>query len=367
LSNNPQTQKDWKILKYIEGLDTSFSTEGSTHGSICVPNPRFSHDLVKSERTAKYVTKEVSRNSRLIAISTPESRAVFCGKIDERDNVIPSRLNLGYLREIDTTIGAHHLLHAIKNLDCTANILESSLERTGIVSILRESEAFGMRANSREIFGKDLPYMMIEAGHIPDSSNSIGRTATISRPKMEGFDSSIDTLIIIDSIASGLNQGAVIEYLKDNFPDVANVLIIASYASLFGSLPIARYCEENDMRCVIGSFGGFLKSRDLERYYSPLPYETSRLADERDWQFHKRILGEKIAKGICAGGNWTSNYLAPEIGRSDFESYLRQNGKTIEKILKKSPSLDEVVSIYGDLAEVTPYSTLWAKEQIRIR
>ncbi|MCM2325841.1 MAG: hypothetical protein NDI94_05230 [Candidatus Woesearchaeota archaeon] len=332
-----------------------------------VLNPRFSHDLIDFERTARYVTKEVSEHSRLVAISTPESRAIFCGKIDERDNVIPSRLNLGYLREVDTAIGAHHLLQVIKNLECTAYILDSSLDHIGIVSILRESEAFGMRANSREIFGKDLPYMMIEAGHIPDSSNSIGRTATLSKPKMEGFGSSIDTLIIIDSIASGLNQGAVIEYLKDNFPEVSNILIIASYASLFGSLPIARYCEENDMRCVIGSFGGFLKSRDLERYYSPLPYETSRLADARDWQLHKRILGEKIARGICVGGNWTGNYLAPEVGRADFEGYLKQNGQTIEKIQKRSPSLDEVISIYGNLAEVTPYSTLWAKEQLRIR
>lgn len=354
-----------KILEYIDRETESPPEDTYSHGCFKVSNPIPTRSFIGDKRELIYTSYQVTDNGdSIISIATPEARALYSGLVkfeDDELRIMLSRLHLGRLRELDAEVGIYQLFQALLELT-GSSLLESPYDDTGFIGILRESEIFDPR--SLYDFIGDIPYDMVKATH-EKSDNLIKRTVKINKPKLEGFDrEKIKRLFVLDPLASGVTQGAVLEYLLEDLKNVEKVVFLAPYASLSGSLALINLCYDMGIQCSIGCFGGSLNSDEL-KYYSPLPHnEPHRMADERDLELHRELVGE-MGDTIGVGGNWTANFFAPEVALDDLREYLDIHDLTLDDLIEMAPNLDRAGEIYdGKIEEIIPFSTFYEAKRL---
>lgn len=297
-----------------------------------------------------------------VAISSPEARAVTSAYIGlskkNKLRVLPARMNLGAAKSEDVEVANYALMNTILSQPETQTLLNTNMALMGILS---ESIAFGVAITMKE-FGINIPEGYIKTRHQKTEKsidNPLGRHSEVQVAKTEFFPENIETLLVADSPASGLNDSISIRYLLDNHPrhfnSLKNIVYIGPFVSANAAYCLIRDANELGLNCVVGGLG-FLLESDPEWYISPLPHDNPDFAaDERDLKIHEKLFSG-YEKEIGVAEDWSANFLGPQKAMADFEYTLEQHNSSIKEISKKVPP-KRARLLYPCINELVPFST----------
>ena len=230
---------------------------------------------------------------------------------------IPGQLILGATRTnivaqgVRDIFGTDHLRNTLKNVPQS---------QIALVPVLREGLKYDMAEALHEACGFYCNELLIDAHHVPDDTDTVyGRRVEIVQFKdqdlTDAHRSRIRTVLIGDSIASGIVMHGVLDFLKNRFPNLLNVEIISPLAAVQGLAHITAYAHPSlSIRAHI--FETPLDALKPDFYYSAhFPHPEFHIRPDlevryRNW-WGRDPEGKAIADTACAGYGWSEAFFNP--------------------------------------------------------
>jgi hypothetical protein len=295
-----------------------------------------------------------------VLLGSPDAFAITTGLLAWQKSglrFLPARFHTGPKRSLDAAAATFQALQlaAVKQV---INRIGSLENRLVLVDLLRE----GQKAQTPEalyyLTGNQPTNVLVSIHHVPDPQTTLGRRAEVAPPNLEGVNpQKVTTLLLCDPTASGVNQFYTLEYFRSRLPKLNQVIIVAPHLSQYASLALARYLAKVRLPGLMVGFGALLDSLPPLMYFSPTPVnDPERFVDRRHLELIQFLYGPAAAR-LCVAGNWTSMFLAPQVGLEWFERELKENHLSLAQIKKRCPSLSQLKRLGFSLPELTPAST----------
>ncbi len=189
--------------------------------------------------------------------------------------------------------------------------------------------------------------VILDAHHVFDSSVPVfSRKVEMTLFKDKDLNKiqheNITVAFVADSIASGLVMREVINKIKERFPRIQRVEVIAPFATLRGLCRITECDGSENIRIRVHSFETLLNALPPDYYYSAhfdIPelhiHPELEQAYRRWWGQDKA--GNRIADTACAGYGWSEVFYSP---RKQIEMINQQlterHNLTIADILRRN-------------------------------
>lgn len=296
----------------------------------------------------------------LYLLDSAEAAAVTTGLLawqKRRLRFLPARFHTGPARSLDTAVATYQAFQipALKRL---IQGLDSPETQLILVDLLREGQKTQTAEAVFYLFGYQPPNLLFSIHHVPDTTTSLGRRAKLSPPNLEGVDpQTVTTAVVADPVAGGVNQFTSLAFLRQTFPQLSRVIIIAPHLTRYGALALSRFLDGEGLAATFVGFGALLDSNPPDMYFSPTPVnDPERFVDLRHKELMQLLYGPAAAR-LCVAGNWTAMFLAPRVGLEWFERELKENHLSIAQIKKRCPSLSQLKQLGFSLPELTPAST----------
>lgn len=257
---------------------------------------------------------------------------------------LPGQLVMGSQR-------AHLISRAIQNLIASPVFhplfASQSQSNMAVFPIAREGLKYQVAEAIYHNYGYLCDEVILDAHHVFDSSVPVyNRKVEMTLFKDKDLDKiqheNITVAFIADSIASGLVMREVINKIKERFPRIRWVEVIAPFATLRGLCRITECDGSENIHIRVHSFETLLNALPPDFYYSAhfdLPDLHIRPDLEeayRKW-WGRDAVGNEIAATACAGYGWSEVFYSP---RKQIEMINQQlssrHNLTIADILRRN-------------------------------
>lgn len=309
---------------------------------------------------------------QLLIFDTPENNAMTIGRIcldEDQLHFQVARFHTGIPAQEDLSIAMQSAIQApqLKEILATPQTLP---QRMYITYLTREGHLTDWHRALYYSLGVSVPFTVVHAEHAQNPQiESFARVTKICPINLEGLQTEkLETLVMGDNTASGMQQIAVLEELllkikaKNNGDHkIKRLLIISPLLTLYGASIISRWAamEENLSVTFIVS-GAVLGCNPPDRYFSPVLAEKNFIANPNLIAINQAAYGPEAAGRACVRCNWTASFMAPEYAVARSIEELRMYGTTNEQVeaLSKKLTLKEVKKLGLDPQQLFPYSTL---------
>jgi uracil phosphoribosyltransferase len=225
-------------------------------------------------------------------------------------------------------------------------ITEMGQERTVVVPVLREGIKYGIVKVLNDRFDFYLDEIVADASHVEDESDSIyGRDVQINVFKdadvLPQIRERVETVIVGDSIASGVVLIGLLEKLVEKFPALSNVELISPLSTIHGLARVADHAPEGlNVRAVV--LETLLNALPPEFYWSAhYPGKEYHIRHDLQKDYEKWWGGDEdgnqIADTACAGYGWSEAFFNPRKQVALINSQLQErHGLTIAEIILRN-------------------------------
>lgn len=190
-----------------------------------------------------------------------------------------------------------------------------------VFPIAREGLKYQVAEAIYENYGYYCDEVILDAHHVFDSSVPVyNRKVEMTLFKDKDLDKiqheNITVAFIADSIASGLVMREVIAKVKERFPRIQRVEVIAPFATIRGLCRIAEEDGQNGTRIRVHSFESLLNALPPDYYYSahygiPQFHIRPDLEEKYRAWWGQDENGNFIADTACAGYGWSEVFYSP--------------------------------------------------------
>lgn len=328
--------------------------------------PHLSTLLSKPKIELQTIETAPTQNTSLIVTASPEAYAVTTGFLEWKGKKLElrsARLHTGPLRSMDVATATYQSLQ-LASVRQKIEKLSNPDSELVVVDLLREGPKAQVQDALYWIYKIKPTTALMSITHVADDSTSLGRKAVIQQPNFEGIDpEQVKTVILSDPIAGGVTQFFALEYLRNKFENLKDVVIVAPHLAAYGGLALCEYAEEKKLSLTILGFGALLQSVPPEMYFSPTPVEKVEwFADERHAKVVEFLYGGAASK-LCVAGNWTAMFLAPSLGVQWFSDELKTVHLTIDEVAARQPTFEQIKEWKFKVAELVPVSSYALAQQ----
>lgn len=224
-------------------------------------------------------------------------------------------------------------------------------EEAAVFSVLREGVKYGIGEALQEHYGLLCDEIVTDARHIADSSvEAYHRRVLITIFRDEDMTEKqrrrVTTAFIGDSVASGTVLIGVIERVRERFPAVRRIEVIAPLATLRGLARIAAVLpEELALRAHL--FETVLNALPPDYYFSahftdPNFHIRPDLHERYTAWWGKDPSGTAVAETACAGYGWSEAFFTPrrQIDMIDEELH-RRHGLALAELISRNAGKSE--------------------------
>ncbi len=215
-----------------------------------------------------------------------------------------------------------------------------------ILPVLREAAKFQMAEGLYENYGIYCDEALLDSHHVYDPTVA-GYSRRVETTILKDQDISPQqragkrVALIGDSIASGIVMLGVLTHVGRRFDNIAQVEIVAPFATLRGLARLAAYSSPR-FRIRVHVFETLLNALPPDYYYSahfPEPEFHIRPDLEEEYRAWWGVdaAGQSIADTACAGYGWSEAFFNPrkQIQMID-EQLLDRHGLTIADVVKRN-------------------------------
>lgn len=328
--------------------------------------PHLSALFSKPEIGLQAIKTEPTQNTSIILTASPEAYAVTTAFLEWKEKKLQlcsARLHTGPLRSMDVATATYQALQLPILREYIKKLADPARELV-VVDLLREGPKTQVQDALYWIYKIKPTTALMSITHVADNTTSLGRKAVIQQPNFEGIDpDQVKMVILSDPIAGGVTQFFALEYLRNKFVNLKDVVIVAPHLAAYGGLALCQYAEEKKLSVTILGFGALLQSVPPEMYFSPTPVEKVEwFADERHAKLVKFLYGDAASK-LCVAGNWTAMFLAPCLGVQWFSDELKSVQLTIDEVAAKQPTLEQLKEWKFTVTELVPVSSYVLAQQ----
>ena len=236
----------------------------------------------------------------------------------------------------------------------------------------------GHLANFQEAIFRGLkqtvPFTLVHVKHFDKGvSNKYQRVTMVSKITLEGlFAKDIKMAVLIDSVASGMQQVGVGEYLLDQVKkktkknQIEQLLIVAPMLNLWGAVVTSLWAASVGLKIKFVTCGGLLLGPDSLRYFSAVIPDKRVASNLKLAKLHQMAHDSKARDKACVRSNWTASFLAPNEAISFSDNELKNYGSSNQKLLKASQkiNLEFVKKMKIDPKSLIPFSTRYEAKQM---
>ncbi|MDQ8202494.1 phosphoribosyltransferase [Pelagicoccus sp. SDUM812003] len=253
---------------------------------------------------------------------------------------LPGPLLLGSERTRVTQAGVLDCMRSPAFEEALANRQEGEVV---VLPVLREGMKYGLQEAVCDVLGAHCDEVVVDAHHVPDESVPyLGRRMELSVFKDADLTlaqrEKVKVAILGDSVASGTVIIGLIEVIKQRFPNVERIELVAPLAAVYGLARIAAFGNEAvPLRAHV--FESLLNALPPEYYFSPFfPEEEMHMAKRaysnyRDWWGVDKA-GKPIAETACAGYGWSEAFFNPRKQIAMIDEQLRErHGMGLAEVL----------------------------------
>lgn len=354
-----QTDKLGNLVRYVKAKRDRFKYGQILSSQFDLPN------------WPKKLAKPV-----VYSFNTPENNAVTIGrfKLDEKKLVFElPRFHTGVTAQMDLLRAMRQVVYSNQIKDIFKSIDLPEKQAYGI-EFTREGHLANFQEAIYRGLNKTVPFTLVHVKHFEKGiTNKYKRITMVSKITLEGlFPDEIKLAILVDSVASGMQQVAVGEYLIDQINKKTNknklkqLVVVAPMLNLWGAVVTSLWAASQNLEIKFITSGGLLLGPDSLKYFSTVLTDKRVASNTNLAKLHQLAHDAKSRNRACVRSNWTASFLAPEKAVSFSDNELKQYGSSNQKLLKASKkiSLDLVKKMKIDLRSLIPYSTRYEAKKL---
>lgn len=313
---------------------------------------------------------------KIFSFSTPENNAITIGRFkigkNELEFQLP-RFHVGVLAQMDLQRAMRQVTEFDLIKDMFKRFNNLSKEVFGI-EFTREGHLANFQESIFRQLNKTVPFTLVHVKHFTEGiKNRYERITMVSRISLEGLEPKKTRLaVLVDSVASGMQQVAVGEYLlneiriKTKKSKLKQIIVVAPMLNLWGAMVVSLWAASEKISIKFITCGGLLLGPDDLRYYSAVMEDKRVAGNLKLARLHQAAHDDKSRGRACTRSNWTASFLAPTEAMDFSDNELKTYGSSNQKLLETSKkiTLEKVKQMGIDPELLIPYSTRYEAKKL---
>lgn len=353
-----QTNKLGNLLKYIKGSKTKFKYGETLTSQLDLPN--WPKELAKPE---------------IYCFNTPENNAITIGRLKLGKKGFEFQLpryHLGVPAQMDLVRAMRQVVYS-KEVRKIFKAHQKDDKQIYAIEFTREGHLANFQEAVYRGLNKTIPFTLVHVKHFEKGvNNQYKRVTMVSKITLEGlYTNQVKLAVLIDSVASGMQQVAVGEYLLNQIKQakqyqLEELLVVAPMLNLWGAVVISLWAASNKLKVRFITCGGLLLGPDKLKYFSAVLTNKKVAVSPKLAKLHQLAHDKNARDKACVRSNWTASFLAPNEAIRFSDQELKSYGSSNKKVLRASSkiTLNKIKRLKIDPRSLIPYSTLYEAKRL---